>query len=66
MLILPRVSVRPRPGFNEAAGADPADANLREQVSARLSSGFNEAAGADPADASARPLAFNSRPDTLQ
>ena len=38
-------------GFNEAAGADPADARARR--SPRLGSGrFNEAAGADPADAS--------------
>ena len=39
-----------RPCFNEAAGADPADAFSRRPVSGSLA-GFNEAAGADPADA---------------
>ena len=42
--------------FNEAAGADPADACLsRWFVDATIR--FNEAAGADPADATARPVA---------
>ena len=43
---------RGRRSFNEAAGADPADARLRPRRRSRRSrSGFNEAAGADPADA---------------
>ena len=41
----------PTIGFNEAAGADPADASSRPTCGSTSSSGFNEAAGADPADA---------------
>ena len=41
----------PRNSFNEAAGADPADASRGLSFRARWSC-FNEAAGADPADAS--------------
>ena len=40
------------PGFNEAAGAYPADARHRERRSSgRVCECFNEAAGAYPADA---------------
>ena len=41
--------------FNEAAGADPADASSRsisDRPESRSRCRFNEAAGADPADAS--------------
>ena len=38
--------------FNEAAGADPADAQAaRQSTDKNLKNRFNEAAGADPADA---------------
>ena len=40
--------------FNEAAGADPADARRRCRGSAPQRRRFNEAAGADPADARSR------------
>ena len=42
--------MRAKRRFNEAAGADPADARPGARSSA-VASGFNEAAGADPADA---------------
>ena len=55
-----------RPAFNEAAGADPADAHrsVRER---RITLPFNEAAGADPADARCgsrrcRPMLPSMRP----
>ena len=38
-------------GFNEAAGADPADAPAGRSESREAARCFNEAAGADPADA---------------
>ena len=38
-------------GFNEAAGADPADAAVRQSGVSSTGNRFNEAAGADPADA---------------
>ena len=41
---------RPPRSFNEAAGADPADALAADHF-ARIQPCFNEAAGADPADA---------------
>ena len=37
--------------FNEAAGADPADAGARSMWRGPWACRFNEAAGADPADA---------------
>ena len=37
--------------FNEAAGADPADASSRQAAMTARCWRFNEAAGADPADA---------------
>ena len=47
-----RTSRRPSsPCFNEAAGADPADARLFSRQDASERRRFNEAAGADPADA---------------
>ena len=39
------------PRFNEAAGADPADALCMMHIGIYIQWGFNEAAGADPADA---------------
>ena len=42
-----------RLGFNEAAGADPADACRHLSMNSTGSRCFNEAAGADPADARA-------------
>ena len=37
--------------FNEAAGADPADASPVSSLNDGVTGCFNEAAGADPADA---------------
>ena len=41
-------------GFNEAAGADPADATYDSVLLSSVPRRFNEAAGADPADAMMR------------
>ncbi len=50
--------------FNEAAGADPADAGpAASVVAARGQYGFNEAAGADPADAATRTFNQPADPD---
>ena len=43
---------RQPPGFNEAAGVDPADASPRCGSTGADGHCFNEAAGVDPADAS--------------
>ena len=45
------LSSYPVPRFNEAAGADPADAWAGTLDGAQAAQRFNEAAGADPADA---------------
>ena len=50
MLPLPPSAAAIAPCFNEAAGADPADA-ARTRRCDRALRRFNEAAGADPADA---------------
>ena len=52
---MPRSTVeRPKSRFNEAAGADPADARRQPGYAQLVEARFNEAAGADPADARVR------------
>ena len=56
---------RPELRFNEAAGADPADASTSRNIPNRTMR-FNEAAGADPADAPPRPRPRRTPTPSLQ